>query len=146
MKRAEIDEIARVNLKAIFLEMYKGIDHYPIYFSDDQIDLQKQIIASDPRDAQGNEPEDFCYYEYYIWGLELGLRPIEILAGQKRLADRIIEADKQCYWYQYHDRFTDFSHIIEITIEGKTGISEKREIVVYQLSLDQWAGLATQTI
>ncbi|MFA6514206.1 MAG: hypothetical protein WCT50_02900 [Patescibacteria group bacterium] len=146
MTSAEINEIAKINLEAIFAEMYKGMDYPPIYFSDDLIALQKEIIASDPRDAQGNEPENFLYYEYYIWGLSLGLRPIEILAGQKSLADRIIEADAKGYWYQYCNGFTDFSHIIEICVEGKTGISETREIVVYQLLFDQWATLATQSM
>jgi len=142
MKKQIIRQIAENSIKAIISLRKKGLDNYSIDFIEDEIDLRKEIICSDPRDAKGNESQYFEYYKYYIWGLELGFREIEMLMGRKSLADRIVEVEKNNFWEQYKEGFTNFSHVIEERITGETGVKEGSSIRVYELTFDQWADLA----
>lgn len=136
-----IGRIAKINLSKIFSNKY-GKDEYSIFFSSvGEIDLQKEISCRDSRDAKGKESPYFNYSQYHIWGLELGIREIEMLSGDKTLFDRIVEADAKNYWEQYREGFTKFSHIVEEIHSGETNVCEKVEIVVYKITDNQWKQL-----
>ncbi|MFA6417225.1 MAG: hypothetical protein WCW61_03480 [Patescibacteria group bacterium] len=145
MNTEKVDQIVKLSLDLIFSEKFKD-GNYQFYFHSEEIDLHQEVAYSDHRDAKGNEPVSYQYKEYFLFGPELGFRPIEMLAGSKSLADRIIEADANCCWYQYQDVFTSFSHIVEMSVYGTTGETEDRIIKIYKVKFDQWAELANKSL
>lgn len=145
MNTEKVDQIVKLSLDLIFSEKFKD-GNYQFYFHSEEIDLHQEVAYSDHRDAKGNEPVSYQYKEYFLFGPELGFRPIEMLAGSKSLADRIIEADANCCWYQYQEMFTDFSHIVEMRVEGETGESAERTIKIYEIRPNQWAELVNKSL
>jgi hypothetical protein len=145
MKTTQVNAAAKLSLDLIFSKKFKDAN-YHYSFCDEEIDIHKLVNYFDHRYAKGNDPVYYEYIEYFLFGPELGFRPIEMLTGTKSLADRIIEADANCCWYQYQEIFTDFSHIVEMRVEGETGESEERTIKIYEVRPNQWAELVNKSL
>jgi hypothetical protein len=151
-----INQVAKITLEKI----YKKDDCIrAINFFESSYDLNRVLDLFDTRTlAEVEAEEEFPFvedfdssdpnseysdsdkiYQFFVWGIKLGLREIPMLMGSKAIIDRIIEEEeKTCWIFNGYS----FSHlVIERIVAVKNGYPIY-EVDVYRISDIQWKEIA----
>ncbi len=127
-------KIARIVIKKILAkDSCYSIPNCVPDFSIKEINLGKMVHWQLTTEEERRKRGYFEYSIYYIYGLTLGFRFIEMSEGNDTLLNRIMsEGEKNNWW-----GLELLSYIIEVNYQGENESTTKTSITVFKLNDDQ---------